>query len=296
MLHRSALLSSPRHSAGPTPGRNSEWMTSHRCTTRRSLPSWTGQSRSGRYGASAGRHSRGLTTTVEWLSAFRGDSSSSRCEPTSWLPLPAAATSAAASAGSADVSEHAAALAATTAGAADTAKSTWITQRRVYRDLQRQTRKAYWRSKVTADGTSPRQLWCSIDELLGRGHVPTSSAIGADEFHKFFDAKVASVRASTDGAPPPSFTTALPNCILGGFRPLTEDEVIAATRQLLDKQCMSDPMTTHLLNLLSVQFPVGKCLQKRSIQNSGLTIWVKHIYRTPLTKLICHQFHHYCLF
>ena len=45
--------------------------------------------------------------------------------------------------------------------------------------------------KVDAEKSSARQLWRSIDVLLG---------------HDFFDTKVGGVRSSTDGASPPSFT------------------------------------------------------------------------------------------
>jgi len=84
--------------------------------------------------------------------------------------------------------------------------------------------------------------------LLGRGHVPPNDAIGATEFHRFFDAKVAGVRSSTADAPPPSFEDLPPGCSLFNFRLLTIDEVTAYVRALPDKQSASDPMPTHLLN------------------------------------------------
>jgi len=58
--------------------------------------------------------------------------------------------------------------------------------------------------KVDAEKSS-RQLWRSIDVLLGRGTV-TSDTFSTQQFHDFLDAKVDSVRSSTDGALLPSFT------------------------------------------------------------------------------------------
>ena len=82
---------------------------------------------------------------------------------------------------------------------------------------------------------------------MGRGNVPLSSDIDADVVHKFFDDKVAAVRAPTADAPSPTFLTVLLGCALCSFRPLTVVDIVAAVRLLLDKQCMTDPQPTRLL-------------------------------------------------
>ena len=115
--------------------------------------------------------------------------------------------------------------------------------------------------------------------------MPASSAIGADDFHAFFDAKVAGVRASTSGAPPPSFTAAPPGCVLSSFRSLTEDDIIAAVRQLPDKQCMSDPVTTRLLkDNVDVLAPFLAALFNRSMSLGFVPTAFKEAYITPLLK------------
>ena len=60
---------------------------------------------------------------------------------------------------------------------------------------------------------------------MGRGQVPPSEVIGATEFHRYFDAKVADVRALTDSSPPPSFSSAPSGCTIVNFRSLTGDDV-----------------------------------------------------------------------
>ena len=82
---------------------------------------------------------------------------------------------------------------------------------------------------------------------MGRGRVPPSEAIGAAEFHRHFDAKVADICALTDSAPPPSFFSAPSGCTFVNFCSLTVDDVAAAIRLLPDKQCASDPIPTSLL-------------------------------------------------
>ena len=70
--------------------------------------------------------------------------------------------------------------------------------------------------------------------------------IAAADLHQFFDDKVASVRAATAGAAPPTFTPAPAGCELRVFSPVSESEVIELIRALSDKQCASDPLPTRL--------------------------------------------------
>ena len=100
-------------------------------------------------------------------------------------------------------------------------------------------REEFWRHKIDADSHDPRQLWRSIDALLGRGRAPLSDVISAADFHRFFDDKVEGVRASTFDAPPPFFSPAPPDCRLIEFRPLTGEDVASAVRALPDKQSAS---------------------------------------------------------
>jgi len=82
---------------------------------------------------------------------------------------------------------------------------------------------------------------------MGRGSIPSPAGVSASDFHRFFDEKVADVRASTSSAPPPTFTGAPPGCSLHRFELLTDDDIIMAVRQLPNKHCLSDPMPTTLL-------------------------------------------------
>ena len=81
------------------------------------------------------------------------------------------------------------------------ATAEWHAARRGYRSLLRRKREEFWQTKVDAESSRPRQLWKSIDALMGRGSAPEPSTIGPRDFHQFFDAKVAGVRASTADAP-----------------------------------------------------------------------------------------------
>jgi hypothetical protein len=123
----------------------------------------------------------------------------------------------------------------------------WTKERRAYRSLLRNKRESFWMLKVDAEKCSPRQLWRSIDVLLGRGSVPTCDTIDAQQFHDFFDAKVGGVRSSTDGASPPSFSQSSADVQFTCFEPVTVDEVVTAVKALPDKCCALDPLPTTML-------------------------------------------------
>ena len=127
------------------------------------------------------------------------------------------------------------------------ATAAWVAQRRSYAVLRCQKRESFWQNKIDAESANPRQLWRSVDALMGRGRVPPTDAIDATEFHRFFDAKVDGVRSSTADAPPPSFSSAPSDCRLREFQPLVTGDIVAAVRALPDKQSASDPLPTRLL-------------------------------------------------
>jgi len=64
---------------------------------------------------------------------------------------------------------------------------------------------------------------------MGRGHVPLSTSIDAPKLHRYFDEKIARVRASTAAhAAPPSYVAAPPHCKFSAFCILTNNDIIAA--------------------------------------------------------------------
>ena len=52
------------------------------------------------------------------------------------------------------------------------ATTAWYSERREYRALLQWKREQFWQKKIDSEKSTPRQLWRSIDALLGRGRVP----------------------------------------------------------------------------------------------------------------------------
>ena len=154
-----------------------------------------------------------------------------------------------------------------------------------YRDLLQRKREEFWRTKIDAERSGPRRLWQSIDALMGRGHVPLSTAVDARQLHRFFDDKVAGVRASTADAPPPSFTTTPPGCRLSMFQTLDIVDVAAVICKLPDKQCASDPIPTRLLkDNADLLAPFITELCNRSLSSGVFPTPFKSAFITPLMK------------
>jgi len=169
--------------------------------------------------------------------------------------------------------------------AIDAGIAIWTKRRREYRHMLRTKREKFWLAKVASESSSPRLLWRSIDVLLGGGCIPSSLSVTADAVHAFFDAKVVGVRSSTNDAPPPVFTAAPPGCSLMEFQQLSVDDVVAAVRQLPDKQCASDPLPTSLLKEnVDVLAPFFTELFNRSLILGAVPTIFKSAHITPFIK------------
>jgi len=96
---------------------------------------------------------------------------------------------------------------------------------------------------------------------------------------------VAGVQASTNDAPPPTFTAAPTGCTFNDFRRLSAEDVTNAVRLLPDKQCMSDPLPTRLLkDNVDVQAPFLVEMFNRSLSLGVVPVGFKAAYVTPLLK------------
>ena len=165
------------------------------------------------------------------------------------------------------------------------AKAAWYNQRRSYRQLRRLKCAEFWRDRIETDHSDPRKLWRSIDTLLGRGHVPTSSCIDVESFNHFFAEKVAKVRSSTSDSPLPTFSRVRSGVALRSFSPLATDDVINAVRRLPDKSSAADPIPTYLLKQVAdLVAPFIVELFNRSLAAGHFPAAFKEAFVTPIVK------------
>ena len=94
-----------------------------------------------------------------------------------------------------------------------------------------------WTTKVESELSTPRQLWMSVDALLGMGRAPGTTSLTDDDFHKFFDDKVAGVPASTEDAAPAQ-PSAVPDAhTLTAFDSVSPNEATVDVKVLPNSAC-----------------------------------------------------------
>jgi hypothetical protein len=165
------------------------------------------------------------------------------------------------------------------------AKEAWYNQRRLYRQLRRHKSKDFWRKKIDADQADPRKLWRSVDDLLGRGRLPASSAIDVEALSRYFTEKVEKVRSSTSDAPPPTFSHNRSGVSFSTFSPVNVDDVIIAVRRLPDKSSAADPMPTAVMKQVAdLIAPYIAELFNRSLTAGHFPAVFKEAFITPIIK------------
>ena len=118
-----------------------------------------------------------------------------------------------------------------------------------------------------------------------RGHTSMASSIDVESDNKFFADKVAEVRASTDNAPPPTYTHAPPGPSLREFSTLSVDDIISGVRQLPDKSSAADPVPTFLLKqIIDLITPFVTELFRRSLTTGRFPSRFKGASITPIVK------------
>ena len=165
------------------------------------------------------------------------------------------------------------------------AKAAWFAQRCAYRRLRQQKCSAFWSERIENDRDNPQKLWRSVDSLLGRGRVAASSSISVESFNQFFAEKVAKVRASTNSAPPPTYTRIRSDVAFRTFKPLSSSDVVSAINRLPDKCSVADPIPTYVLKRIAhMVAPFIVALFNRSLKSGCFPVSFKQAFITPILK------------
>ena len=123
----------------------------------------------------------------------------------------------------------------------------WRESKKIYRNLLRTKREHFWRTKVQSESHQPRQLWNSINRLLGRGRAPMGESLSASEFQDYFDKKCSSLLAEAANPPQPSFASAPAHVSFSQFQPVSPSIVAATLRSLPNKQSSQDLLPAQFL-------------------------------------------------
>jgi hypothetical protein len=167
--------------------------------------------------------------------------------------------------------------------AAAAAKAAWYSQRRSYRQLRRQKCREFWQRRVDTNRSNPRQLWQTVDQLMGRCKTQPNHMIDVDEFSQFFRDKVQRVRDTTASSSPPVFTEAPRGTVLPSFAAVSAAEVVSAIGRLPDKSSAIDPIPTSVLkSIADLVAPFIAELFSRSLEQGYYPTEFKRAFVTPV--------------
>ncbi len=119
--------------------------------------------------------------------------------------------------------------------------------KQIYRNLLKVKRENFWRTKVQCESSQPRQLWKSINHLLGRGRSPMGETLSAGEFQDYFDSKCISLLAGEANHSKPSFAAAPAHVSFSQFQQVSPSLVAATLRSLPNKQSSQDLLPARFL-------------------------------------------------
>ncbi len=153
-----------------------------------------------------------------------------------------------------------------------------------YRKLLRQKRKSFWKNKLSSEMHSPRDLWSSLNKLMGRGSCP-SPLLSAQDLHDSFIRKVNEVSEATSVSSPPVFSLCDPSCHFSDFQPVSNDCITRIVQSLPNKSSSRDPLACHFLKAcIDLIAPFLVFLFNGSLQSGIFPSSWKHAIVTPIPK------------
>ena len=154
-----------------------------------------------------------------------------------------------------------------------------------FRSLLRRKREAFWCAKADSERRNPRNLWRTMNTLLGRGHSPPCDLISAYDFHQHFNTKVNDVLAASEGAPPPSFSAAPSDASFLKFDIVSPEAVAAIFNKLSNSFSACDPIPTDLLKRSAhLLLPFFTHLFNESLSSGTFPSRWKNVTTKPVLK------------
>lgn len=142
---------------------------------------------------------------------------------------------------------------------------------------------SFWSDKLKS-ATGPRDVWSTVDRLLGRGRR-SCDGVGADELSTFFADKVQQIQSNTAGVPPPVVRPAAPGVSFSNFSELLPEDVATAIGRLPDKSSAVDPIPVPVLKgVADLLTPFLTHLFNRSLASGFFPVCFKDSFVTPILK------------
>ena len=165
-------------------------------------------------------------------------------------------------------------------------RQAWIEHERRRHLVSRKKERRYWSTRLCDKAKLPRQLWRSLQTLMGAGEkneLPKNSP-SAQQFADNFDAKIATVRQASGCG---DFLTELPHStvIFDCFQPSSNNDVRSTIVGAPSKSCSLDPLPTNVLKIfLPELLPFITDMCNASLQQGCLQPSERHAIIKPRIK------------
>lgn len=166
----------------------------------------------------------------------------------------------------------------------------WRVCKKAYYDLLKVKRRYFWSSKVYHDRNNPRELWNSINYLLGRNRASPNSTINAEDFVAHFSNKLALIRdqTNTTDSTAPEFSTTPGDCSFSTLPLISPKEIMSIILSLPNKQSCRDVIPTVILkDCVDLLAPFLAFLVNQCFKLGYFPTPLKLISVTPVLKKGC---------
>jgi len=135
-----------------------------------------------------------------------------------------------------------------------------------------------------SSSTNLRDMWSTVDRLLGRGQR-ACDRVSADELSGFFTDKVERLRSSTSGSSLPTFSPVPAGVSFTALASVSSDDVAAAVSALPDKSSALDPLPVPVLkSVADLLVPFLTYLFNLSLTAGHVPAGFKNSFITPVIK------------
>jgi len=163
-------------------------------------------------------------------------------------------------------------------------RTEWMVNFARQRTIYQQKFVGHWSAAIGSCQNDSKALWSKLRPLLQTSSCPPSQ-LTADDFARFFSAKIEWIRATTDDAPAPTIVDLVVPVPLAIFQPTTAVEISAILNRSAAKQCQLDPAPSWLIKRAgSILAPVIANICNASFRQKMMPTSCKHAIVRPLLK------------
>lgn len=137
----------------------------------------------------------------------------------------------------------------------------WVKKLQEQGHFYQEKERCYWSRRINSNAGNARRLWRDLNDLMKRddssanganqASTPAEATELAENFMKFFNDKVESVRTETNNSPLPTFKSESTGNVFTCFKTIAPADTVKLINSAPNKHCSLDPVPTDILKTCS---------------------------------------------